>query len=252
MNKIPVIISLTTTHYRINTLYKCLDSIAGGTILPEKIILYVSEEPYLLDRGIITIPDNLNKYNDLLEIKWVPNIGPHRKFFYSFQEFPEHLICIIDDDFIYPSNFLEVMYNESKNNTNCIISSWAKLITNENNYTRWTNSANISIGFHNNLYFGCGGGTLFNTKLIPHNNQLFNLDKILELTPSSSEMWLNFYFKYIQVNVYFIGSGLFNTSLVNIENSQHTSLMKYHRGNNWTLKLKIYKKVKHYFEQLDL
>ena len=53
-----VIVSLTSYPRRINTIYKVLDSIIQQTVLPDKIILYLSESEF---RGFTDMPD-LGKY----------------------------------------------------------------------------------------------------------------------------------------------------------------------------------------------
>ena len=248
MNKIPIIISMTSTHYRIDTLYECLDSIINGTYLPERILLYLSKEPHLLDNGVSQIPTNLEKYKDILEIKWVKNIGAHRKFFYSFTEYPKHLILTIDDDNIYPPNYLEVMYSEYNSHKDCIIAGHGKIIKGLK-YTEWLGP---KTGIHKNNYFFCGNpGTLFNTELLPA--EIFDLEKILKYSPTSSEMWLNFYLKYLKIPVYFINKRLFTYSFPfpMVEGSQTVSLQKYHRTNNWEKKEKIFNNIIKYFNITD-
>lgn len=253
MNKtIPVVISLTTTHNRINTLYKTIDTIVNGTKLPEKIILYISKDKYLLDDGITNIPENLNKFDSILEIKWVKNIGPHRKYYYSFNDYRHNLILTIDDDMYYPSNFLEVMYNSYLENSNYIIGGHGKII-NEGHYTKWTKP---EIGYHKYNYIFCGNpGTLFNTNLIPREqyDNMLDLKLIMKLSPSSSEMWLNGFFRYFNIKIYMIDKSKFNSSFPfkTIENSQNNSLMKYHKTNNWEKKFKIYSNIKQYFNNLN-
>ena len=49
--KIPVFISLTSIFKKQDSLLQTLHSIMKQTKLPDKIFLYLSEEPYILDTG---------------------------------------------------------------------------------------------------------------------------------------------------------------------------------------------------------
>jgi hypothetical protein len=77
----PVYVSMTTISIRIDSIYKSVLILIQGRIVPTHIYLCISEEPFLLDKGITSIPDNLlslvaAKY---LTIVYTQNIGSHRK-----------------------------------------------------------------------------------------------------------------------------------------------------------------------------
>lgn len=104
--KIPVYISLTSVFERQHILLETLKWLSKQTKQPDKIFLYLSEEPYILDTGFkkkkITDADLLNfiKNNSIINIKWVKNIGPYRKLLPLLKEkWKEDCIIItIDDD----------------------------------------------------------------------------------------------------------------------------------------------------------
>jgi hypothetical protein len=75
---------VTSIFQRQDKLLKTLKSIINQTLLPNKCYIYLSTEPYLLDKGFkdkiinIELSNFLNK-NNIFEICWCKNIGPYRK-----------------------------------------------------------------------------------------------------------------------------------------------------------------------------
>jgi hypothetical protein len=81
--KQPVYVSMTTISTRLGDLHKTISEILMGPVIPDRIYLFVSRSPYLLDEGIRTInitPElNVLAHFYPLSIVFVENIGPHRK-----------------------------------------------------------------------------------------------------------------------------------------------------------------------------
>ena len=120
-----VIISLTTTDFRLPIFKYCLLSLLNQTKGPDKIIINISKEPYLLDKGIQTIPTWLKefKHQGLIEIKYVKNIGSYRKLLPTLLEniSDEDLVITCDDDIIYGPTWLENLVDESHKNPDSIV-----------------------------------------------------------------------------------------------------------------------------------
>lgn len=81
-----VYISLTSIFKNQKILLATLQSIISQTQLPDKIFLYLSEEPFILDTGFenkeITNVDLLNfleENKEIIQINWVENEGSYRK-----------------------------------------------------------------------------------------------------------------------------------------------------------------------------
>lgn len=98
----PVYVSMTTISIRIDSIYKSVLILIQGRIVPTHIYLCISEEPFLLDKGITSIPDNLlslvaAKY---LTIVYTQNIGPHRKLLPVLKRYwgQDVFIATVDDD----------------------------------------------------------------------------------------------------------------------------------------------------------
>ena len=126
--KTPVYISLTSIFKNQDILLQTLQSIMQQTRLPDKIFLYLSEEPYLLDTGFkdkkITNTNLLKFINDnsIIEIGWVKNTGSYRKLLPLLRDKWDEdcIIIIIDDDTIYDSHLIEYLIKDYTEQ-NCVI-----------------------------------------------------------------------------------------------------------------------------------
>ena len=52
----PVYVTMTTMHTRIHNVHNTVHNILHGTVLPTKIFLFISKEPYLLDKASMLSP----------------------------------------------------------------------------------------------------------------------------------------------------------------------------------------------------
>ena len=129
MNKIPIYISLTSIFQNQNILFMTLQSIMIQTTLPDKIFLYLSENPYILDSGfankVITnqqLLDFLEQNKEIIKINWVENQGSYRKLLPLLKEkWDEDCIIItIDDDTVYDYKLVTRMVQDYFKH-NCVI-----------------------------------------------------------------------------------------------------------------------------------
>jgi hypothetical protein len=99
-----IAVSLTTYGPRIQTVHLTIESIAAGSELPSRLILWLDEEKVLRD-----LPLPLRRLQDRgLEILPTPNYGPYKKFYpylESLDRFCEPLVTA-DDDVLYPASWL--------------------------------------------------------------------------------------------------------------------------------------------------
>jgi hypothetical protein len=103
-----VYISLTSIYDNQTSLLPTLQSIEHQSHQPDKCYIYLSEQPYLLDRGFKDrklLPDlsNYLSNHDLFEVRWCDNLGPYRKLLLLLREKwnEDCLIITIDDDTVY-------------------------------------------------------------------------------------------------------------------------------------------------------
>ena len=123
------VVSLTTSPKRLIHIEKVINSIYRQNVKPDKIYLYLSEDPYILDEGfkdkIITNINLLNfiKTNNLLiEINWEKNIGSYRKLIPLLKKKwnEECIIITIDDDTVYDNDLIKNLV-EDYNKHKCVV-----------------------------------------------------------------------------------------------------------------------------------
>lgn len=126
--KIPVYVSLTTIFKNQNALYETIQSILMQTRPPDKIFIYLSEEPYILDCGFIDKKITDDKLQNLInstpniELNWVKNIGSYRKLLPLLKEKwnEDCIIITFDDDTIYSKNLINNLINDY-NTHKCVV-----------------------------------------------------------------------------------------------------------------------------------
>ena len=120
----PVLIGLTAIRGRERALERTLDSLLAQTLpadgRPVELQLFLSKQPYLLDRGFPALPPGLKRR--LLHarlrpglrftVRWVANTGPYRKLLplleslSAEQRASDPWLITADDDTLYPRDWL--------------------------------------------------------------------------------------------------------------------------------------------------
>jgi len=195
--KNPVYISLTSIFKNQDILTETLQSIMKQTRPPDKIYLYLSEEPYILDDGFkdkqITNLKLLKYINDnsIIDIKWVKNIGSYRKLLPLLKDkWDEDCIIItIDDDNIYDTNLIENLVNDYHKHK-CVIGyrgftpSFDKL----ENFDYLKHLKLQDLYLYN--FFTGKGGILYKPQFFHKTHDLIFNDKIyLNTCPTGDDIW---------------------------------------------------------------
>ena len=61
-----------------------------------------------------------------LEIRQVPDVGPHTKLIYAWREFRDYPIVTFDDDMVYPIPTLQCLYDSHVQHPTAIVGNWAR------------------------------------------------------------------------------------------------------------------------------
>lgn len=100
-NKEKIIVSLTTWEKRINNIPAVLETIYSQTLLPDIVVLNVSEE--------MQIPDSIMDYiiKHKIELNHVSYKTVYKKIIPTLFKYPDDCIINIDDDWLYPPTMIE-------------------------------------------------------------------------------------------------------------------------------------------------
>lgn len=122
-----IIVSFTSYPGRIQTVEQVIRCLVNQTVHPDKIILYLSEEQFA---DYNDFPDFGDYEKDGFAIKWCnENLGPHKKYYYSMQEYPDAIIITVDDDILYSSRMIEELLDSYKRYPNSVIARRAHMVT---------------------------------------------------------------------------------------------------------------------------
>lgn len=114
-----IIVSLTSWKKRINNVPIVVDSILQNQTVPDKIVVNLSLDEF--PEKEMDLPSDLIELiqNNNVEIIWTTgNIKAFKKFIPTLKKYPNDVIIAIDDDFIYPNDFIDTFMSVHKDYPN--------------------------------------------------------------------------------------------------------------------------------------
>lgn len=203
----PVYVSVTSIYKNQEQLYLTLNAIKNQSLKPNRIYVYLSEDKSFFDNGFSnkkitnTKLNKLIKNNNLFEVIWGKDIGPHGKLLPLLKEKwnEDCIIITIDDDTIYYQHLIKNLVSDYKKHK-CVIS-----------YRGFTPKMNKLEDFgykirnklkNKSLYnFGTGkGGVLYKPEFFKKTKKLIFDDKIYKKTcDKQDDIW--FYIVRVLNNV---------------------------------------------------
>lgn len=189
-----IIVSLTSYPARLNKLDICLKSLLNQVFKPDKTILWLSKPEF--PNGLKDVPYNIRALlNNGLSIMWCEeDLKPHKKYFYSMQNFPESIVITVDDDMVYSPILVGKLYESYLRHPHAVSCLRAHLIKfNENG----TIKRYVDWGMEDNSYIDTPTYRLLPTGVSgvlypPHclSEAAFNVEKIKELALMTDDLWL--------------------------------------------------------------
>jgi hypothetical protein len=187
---INVVVSLTSFPKRINTVDVVIKSILQQTVIPDKILLYLSEEEFKNKK----LPDKLLELqSDIFTINFCDDLKPHKKYFYAMQKYHDSIVITIDDDVIYPKNLVErllKLYKKYPKAVSCLRAHTIKMYDEETfaPYKKWCLESKI-INIPSLLVLPTGvGGILYPPNCLPKST--FDKEKIKKYCLYTDDLWL--------------------------------------------------------------
>lgn len=225
-----VIVSLTTHGQRIYEVYLAIESIMQGSIKPNRIILWLSQ-----DDKDHTIPQMLkNQESRGLEIRYTNDIGPYTKSIPSFLAFPDAAIVTIDDDILYPYDTLEMLLHCHQQHPQCICANRILDLTfdkqgNPNSLPslkELTDKTRIS---SQNFFEGVGS-VLYPPRCFPKED--LNPAVFQPLCPTSDDVWMNVLALHHKVAIIPANHHYHRFPLVINESVQDSALWRHNNGKD--------------------
>lgn len=180
-------VSLTSISSRLHLLPKILTSLLTQTLKPESIHLWLSRDPFNIDKGCQEIPHELQALVDrepLLHLHWTENLGPHTKLLPFVKEYPDTPVLVVDDDTIFEPTFVETAYklwNEHK----CCIAFRATILDLTEPYMNWFDGAGIKSLY---LFHKGNGGVVYHTSWF-QDPRIHDAKVFQELCPTADDIW---------------------------------------------------------------
>jgi hypothetical protein len=194
-------VNLTTTYQRLKLCKITLVSLLMQTRLPDRIVVWVSKEPYLRDEGIAN-DDLVNQLvkslpginSEIISVRWVKNTGPYRKLIPMLREAaPEDIIVTADDDIFYGENWLKNLVEAYDATSNTLVAARVRKIkTNfygvNKSYLYWkiiTKPTTV----YDDFVVTFGGGVALNRNMF-REEDIFN-EEYLRLAPTADDLWFS-------------------------------------------------------------
>ncbi len=192
MAKQQVIVSLTSFPAAIPYAANAIRSILKGSVLPDKIVLYLTFSQFGED-GIPTELLELSENNNIFEIRnYDIDIRSYRKLIPALKDFPDSIIVTIDDDVAYHFNMLRDLLNLHEQYPDAILAHRAKLMKPNKPYRKWRKYRwyhfifkRIHKGFLN-IQTGVGG-----VLYPPHSlkEDMLKVDLFTKIAPTTDDIW---------------------------------------------------------------
>ena len=186
-----LVVSLTSYEERFDGLELAIYSIMNQTLLPDRIVLWLSDKYTSLNE----LPYSITKFiKNGLEIKFVKDIGSYTKIIYALKEFPDSIIVTADDDIIYQKDWLAKLYHSYISNPKDIhVHRAHRVLLDDNNkilpYEKWEKHIKEESSRYDNFLTGVGG-VLYPPKCFV--SEVFREDIFLKQSPFADDVWLWF------------------------------------------------------------
>ena len=183
-----LIISLTSYGNKLHSLYLTIESLLHQTVKPNRILLWLDEKSYINDNSI---PLTLHKQKERgLEIRLCEDIRSYTKLVPTLMNYPDAIVISVDDDIIYPIDFVERLYRHYQKDTSKVYFYRGHYMLFDSDgsprpYSEWVahgaegcNILNVPTGVSGILY-------------PPHcyHNDIFNKDLFLKICPYADDIW---------------------------------------------------------------
>ena len=192
MLKNKIIVSLTSFPAAISYAVQAIQSILNATVLPDKLVLYLTFSQFPESKIPQELQELVNK-NPVFEIRnYDDDIRSYRKLIPALKDFPNDIIVTIDDDICYHKNMLRDLLCLHKQIPHVILAHRAKRLKLNAPYRKWKKyrwysflTKKLHFNFKN-IQTGVGG------VLYPPNSlksEMLDPNIFKEIAPTTDDIW---------------------------------------------------------------
>lgn len=192
VSKEKVIVSLTSFPAAINYVEPTVKSLLAGSVLPDKIVLYVTMAQFG-DKGLPNDLVKLAEENPVFEIRnYNSEIRSYRKLIPALKDFPDAVIVTVDDDVLYHRNMLKSLLKLHEQYPDHVIAHRAKRVRIGKPYRSWSKYRWYDFLFKKdhsafgNLFTGVGG-VLYPRRSLKEN--MLKEELFTSLAPTTDDIW---------------------------------------------------------------
>lgn len=224
-DKKKIIVSLTSFPGAISYAEQAIYSILNGTILPDKIVLYITLSRFE-DNGIPQGLLKLSNENPIFEIRdYNPDIRSYQKLVPALNDFPNDVIVTIDDDIFYHKNMLHDLIRLHKRLPNAIIAHRVRKVLLNKPYSKWRKYKWYHFIFKRHIFKFSSLLTGVGGVLYPPNSLDTNmLDSALfsKIAPTNDDIW--FWAAAVSKGTYVVPVPGWHHKLIEIDKPREFSL----------------------------
>ncbi len=187
-----VVVSLTSFPAAISYATHAVQSILEGSVLPDKVVLYLTFEQFG-ENGVPKEIMKLSEENPRFEVRNYPKeIRSYRKLIPALMDFPEAVIVTIDDDVWYHKHMLRDLLRLHKQMPDAILAHRAKRIEPDKAYRKWRKFRWYHFLFrriyrnYRNIQTGVGGVLYPPHSLKP---EMLDADLFTRIAPTTDDIW---------------------------------------------------------------
>lgn len=213
-----LIISVTTFGKRINTVWATIESLMYQSIKPNRITLWISE-----DYKNVQLPLSLqHQISRGLEIHYIEDVRSFTKLVPALLTYPDSYILTVDDDYLYPYDFIErfVMAHTVHENSICCLEARHMIKNSDGTFMSFNSFPRIfEMPDDNMKYYMPEGfaGVLYP----PHSlhNDVVKKELFLKLCPTNDDLWFKIMSLLNNTDIYIISNymDLFSYITINPE-----------------------------------
>lgn len=184
-----LVVSLTTFGRRIYDVYLAIESIMQGTVKPNRIVLWLSEEEF---KGK-PLPKTLEmQIKRGLQVAYCKDINSYTKLIPTLKAFPEACVITIDDDAMYEYDVVERLLNSHLNHPDAVCACRMHEVKMDENgrlkgYLDWDWDI-MKCDESSPFMFPTGvGGVLYPPHCFP--DEVFNEEVFMSTCPYADDVW---------------------------------------------------------------